>query len=73
MPTDGRWSNPAQLDDAVADLVEARAEEVEFQAAAMQAYVWRQPDDARRAEACARLPADMADHVIAGLERSRAP
>ncbi len=69
----GRWGNPAQLDDTVADLVEARAEEVEVQAAGMLAYVWRQPDDARRAETCVSLPAHVADHAAAALERSRAP
>ena len=68
-----RWRDPAQLDDAVANLVEARAEEVKLPAFGMQAYLWRQPDDARRAEACARLPAGMADDVMAGLERSHAP
>jgi hypothetical protein len=67
----GRWGNPAQLDDAVADLVEARAEEVEIPAAGMLAYIWRQPDDARRAEACAGLPARLTDHAAA-LERSHA-
>jgi 4-amino-4-deoxy-L-arabinose transferase-like glycosyltransferase len=56
-----RWRNPEQLDHAVANLVEARAEEVELSAFDMQAYVWRQqrPDHARRAEACARLPAGL--------------
>jgi hypothetical protein len=68
----GRWGNPAQLDDAVADLVEARAEEVEVPAAGMLAYLWRQPDDIRRAEACASLPARLADHAAA-VERSHAP
>jgi 4-amino-4-deoxy-L-arabinose transferase-like glycosyltransferase len=69
----GRWGNPAQLDDAVADLVEARADKVEVPAAGVLAYIWRQPDDVRRAEACAHLPAGMADDVIAGLERVHAP
>ena len=66
-----RWRDPAVLDDAVANLVEAAAEEVELPAFGMKAYVWRQPDDARRAEACARLPAGLGDDVVAGLERSR--
>ena len=68
-----RWNNPAQVDDAAVRLVEARAEELKLSAAAMYAYVWRQPDDARRAEACARLPAGMADDVMASLERGHAP
>jgi hypothetical protein len=68
----GRWRNPAQLDHAVADLAEARAEEVELSAAAMHAYVWRWPNDARRAEACADLPASMANGVMPGLERGHA-
>jgi hypothetical protein len=46
---------------------------VEVQAAGMLAYVWRQPDDARRAETCVSLPAHVADHAAAALERSRAP
>ena len=62
-----------QLDDAVADLIVARAEEVELPAFGMRAYAWRQPDDARRAEACARLPAGMGGEVMAGLERGHAP
>jgi 4-amino-4-deoxy-L-arabinose transferase-like glycosyltransferase len=72
----GRWRNPLQLDDAVADLVEARAEEVELSATAIRAYVWRQPDGARRAQACADLPAGMADGgadgVMPGLEPGHA-
>ena len=68
-----RWRDPAQLDEATADLVEARSEEVKLPAVGMRAYLWRQPDDARQAEACASLPAGMADHAMAGLERSHAP
>jgi hypothetical protein len=67
-----RWRNPAQLDDAVANLVEARSEEMKLPAYGVHAYLWRQPDDARRAEACARLPADMADDVMAGLGQGHA-
>jgi hypothetical protein len=70
---DSRWNNPAQVSDAVIRLVEGRAEEVELPAAAMRAYVWRQPDNARRSEACARLPASMADHATTGSERIREP
>jgi hypothetical protein len=62
-----RWCNPAQVDDAVIHLSEARAEEVELSAAAMHAYVWRQPDDAWWAEASGDLPAGMADRVMPGL------
>ena len=69
---DSRWNDPAQASDAVIRLIESRAEEVELPAAAMHAYVWRQPDDGRRSEACARLPADMADDVTGGLERAHA-
>jgi hypothetical protein len=59
-----RWHNPLQVDDAVIGLVQARAEEVDLRAAAMHAYFWRQPDDAGRAEACARLPAALnRDHA----------
>jgi hypothetical protein len=65
---DTRWSNRAQVEDAVIGLIKARAEEVELPAAAMHAHVWRQPDDAGRAEACARLPAGMADDAVAGFE-----
>jgi hypothetical protein len=68
----GRWGNPAQLDDAVANLVEGRAEEVEIPAAGMLAYVWRQPNDARRVDACASLPARLADHATT-VGRSHAP
>ena len=68
----GRWGNPAQLEDAVANLVEARPEGLELPARGMRAYLWRQPDDARRAEACPRLPAGMTDDVIVGLERAHA-
>ena len=71
--TGPRWRDPAGIDDAVANLIEATAEEVELVAFDMKAYVWQQPDDARRAEACARLPADMADGVMAGLGGSGAP
>ena len=68
-----RWRDPAVLDDAVANLVEAAAEEVELPAFGMKAYVWRQPDDARRAQACARLPGRLGDDVVARLERNHAP
>ena len=68
-----RWRDPAVLDDAVANLVEAAAEEVELPAFGMKAYVWRQPDDARRAQACARLPGRLGDDVVARLERSHEP
>jgi hypothetical protein len=69
---DSRWKEPAQVSDAVIHLIESRADEVELPAVAMHAYVWRQPDDGRRTEACARLPAEMADDVTAGLERAQA-
>jgi hypothetical protein len=62
-----RWRDVAGIDDAVADLVEATAEEVKLPAFGMKAYVWRQPDDAGRAEACARLPARLGDDVVARL------
>jgi hypothetical protein len=65
---DSRWDNRAQVSDAVIQLIRARAEEVELPAAAMHAFVWRQPENARRAEACARLPAA----VSADLERAHA-
>jgi hypothetical protein len=67
-----RWRNRAQIDDAVIHLIQARAEEVNLAAAAMHAYFWRQPDDARRNEACARLPAGMSDDATTGLERGHA-
>jgi hypothetical protein len=38
----------------------------------IKAYVWRQPDDARRMQACARLPAGLGDDVVAGLKRNHA-
>jgi 4-amino-4-deoxy-L-arabinose transferase-like glycosyltransferase len=60
-----RWRNPEQLDDAVANLVEARTEEVELSAFGMQAYVWRQSEGTRRNEACARLPGRLGDQVLA--------
>jgi uncharacterized membrane protein len=68
----GRWNDPTQVSDAVIQLIRARAEEVDLAAAAMHAFVWRQPDDARRVEACARLPPDMGDDGTAGLERAHA-
>jgi hypothetical protein len=68
-----RWRSAAALDDTVANLIEAAAEEVKLPALDMKAYVWRQPDEARRAEACARLPAGLGDAAMAGLERSHAP
>ena len=67
------WRDPAVLDDAVANLIEAAAEEVKLPAFNMKAYIWRQPDDARRMQACARLPAGLGDDVVAGLERNHAP
>jgi hypothetical protein len=67
------WRDPARLDDAVADLVTARAEEVKLPAFGMKAYVWRQPDDARRVQACARLPSGLGNDVLAGLGRNHAP
>jgi hypothetical protein len=65
-----RWRNPEQLDAAVANLVEARTEEVPLSAFDMQAYVWRQrePDDARRAKACTRLPARLRDAAMATVK-----
>jgi hypothetical protein len=69
---DSRWDNRAQVSDAVIRLIETRAEEVELPAVAMHAYVWRQPNDARRAEACAHLPTAMSADVTAGLERAHA-
>ena len=60
-----RWGNRNQVDDAVVQLAMARAEEVELPGAAMRAYVWHQPDDAQRTEACARLPAGLADDAMA--------
>jgi hypothetical protein len=59
-----RWRHPAVLDDAVANLVEAAAKKVELPAFGMKAYVWRQPDDARRAQACAHLPGRLGDDVV---------
>jgi hypothetical protein len=67
-----RWHNRLQVDYAVIGLIQARAEEVDLRAAAMHAYFWRQPDDARRAEACARLPADMTRHATTGVGRGHA-
>ena len=66
----GRWGNRDQVDDAVVQLAMARAEEVELPGAAMRAYVWHQPDDAQRTEACARLPAGLAGGVMARHERN---
>ena len=68
-----RWRDPAVLDDAVADLVEAAAEEVELPAFGVKAYVWRQPDDETRAQACARLPGRLGDDAVARLEPSHEP
>jgi hypothetical protein len=67
-----RWRDAAGIEDAVADFVEAAAEEIRLPAFGMKAYVWQQPDDARRAEACARLPGGLGDDVVAGLERNHA-
>jgi hypothetical protein len=71
--TDARWRNPVQLVDAVADLIVARAEEIDVPGFGMRAYAWRQPDDARRAEACARLPAGLSGEAMTALERGHAP
>jgi hypothetical protein len=70
-----RWNRPELVDAEFVYLIEARAEELELPAAAMHAYAWRQPadNDARRKEACARLPADMGAGAAAGLERDHAP
>jgi hypothetical protein len=68
-----RWGDPAHVDAEVIHVIEARADEVELPAAAMHAYFWRQPDDAKRAEACAHLPARLGEEAMAGLERSPAP
>jgi hypothetical protein len=59
-----RWRNPGQLDDAVADLILARTEEVDLAAYRMKAYRWQRPDDARQTEACARLPAGIGADVM---------
>jgi hypothetical protein len=67
------WRDPVVLDDAVANLVEAAAEEVELPAFGIKAYAWQQPDDARRTQACARLPGRLGDDVVARLERSHEP
>jgi hypothetical protein len=67
-----RWDNRAQVSEAVIQLIRARAEAVELSAAAMHAFVWRQPDDDGRAEACARLPAGLDDPTMAALERAHA-
>ena len=67
-----RWRNPAQLENAIANLVEARAEEVELPAYGMRAYRWQQPDEATRVRACARLPAGMRPDATASLEQSHA-
>jgi hypothetical protein len=69
---DSRWNNRAVVSDAVSALIKARAEEVELPAAAMHAFVWRQPNDARRDESCARLPAGMANNATVGSERANA-
>jgi 4-amino-4-deoxy-L-arabinose transferase-like glycosyltransferase len=69
---DSRWDNRAQVSDGVIQLISARAEELELPAVAMHAFVWRQPEDARRAEACARLPAALSADVTAGLEQAHA-
>jgi uncharacterized membrane protein len=65
--TDDRWRNPVQVDDAVANLIEARAEEFDVPGFGMRAYVWRQPEDARRAEACAQLPTGLRGEAMTAL------
>jgi hypothetical protein len=69
---DVRWRNPATVDAAVASLIKTRAEEVELSATSMHAFVWRRPDEARRAEACADLPAGLVDGVTPGLGQGHA-
>lgn len=69
----GRWRNPVQLVDEVANLIAARAEEIEVPAFGMRAFVWRTPDEDRRVGACAQLPARLGAGVIAGLGRGHAP
>jgi hypothetical protein len=67
-----RWRDSAGIDDAVANLIEAAAEEVKLPAFGMKAYVWRQPHGARSAAACARLPAGLRDDSMAGQGRNHA-
>lgn len=55
--SDSRWRDPAQLDDAVADLVLAEAEPVELPARGIHAYVWDHPPDAPRPADCPDLDA----------------
>jgi hypothetical protein len=64
-----RWRHPVQLDDAVADLITARAEQLDPPTTGLQAYVWRRGDDARRSEACARLPPELGDSVMTAVKR----
>ena len=67
-----RWRNPAQLDDALANLIVVRAEEIDVPAYGMRAYLWHQTEDAGRAEACARLDDEVDGQTMARLERSHA-
>ena len=54
----------------MADLVLARTEELDLSAYGMKAYGWRRADDAGRAEACGRLPADIRPDAMAHREGS---
>ena len=65
-----RWRSDSHLDDAVADLIQARAEELDLSAYGLRAFGWRRADDAWGTEACARLPASLADNLMAHREES---
>jgi hypothetical protein len=66
--TDQTWRNPGKVGNAVANLVEVAAEEVELRSFSMRAYAWRQPNEARRAEACARLPLGLGDAAMTSVD-----
>lgn len=50
------WRDPAELDDAVANLITARAARLDLKARGIVAYVWNRPSDGARPARCERLP-----------------
>jgi 4-amino-4-deoxy-L-arabinose transferase-like glycosyltransferase len=49
------WRNAAELEDAVANLIAARATRLDLKARGIVAYAWRRSDDAARPARCDRL------------------
>jgi hypothetical protein len=50
------WRDAAELDDAVANLIAARARRLDLEARGIIAYVWSRPGDGARPARCEQLP-----------------